>query len=104
MWGRPLTVWLCAGHWTKHWVFWAGPMSGAAIAALTYEFTFRPSHDPVRPGTCWFVGCQVSNVSVSCSSVQLIDARLRSAGPVSHAAPATEGRPPAVRLCCFTSC
>ena len=33
---------------THHWVFWVGPMSGALIAALMYELTFRPSHDPVR--------------------------------------------------------
>ena len=31
----------------NHWVFWAGPMSGALISALVYELTFRPSHDPV---------------------------------------------------------
>ena len=29
-------------------MFWVGPMSGALIAALVYELTFRPSHDPVR--------------------------------------------------------
>ena len=29
-------------------MFWAGPMSGAIIAALVYELTLRPSHDPVR--------------------------------------------------------
>ena len=33
-------------------MFWAGPMSGSLIAALVYEFTLRPSHDPVR-GTGW---------------------------------------------------
>ena len=26
--------------WTDHWVYWLGPLIGAALAALIYEFVF----------------------------------------------------------------
>lgn len=30
-----------AGQFPDHWVFWIGPLSGAVLAALIYEFGFR---------------------------------------------------------------
>ena len=30
-----------AGAWADHWVYWVGPLSGGAIAALVYEGVFR---------------------------------------------------------------
>ncbi len=35
------------GDWTHHWIFWVGPFTGAIVAFLVYEFTFRPSQEPV---------------------------------------------------------
>jgi len=34
---------LVAGVWKDHWIFWVGPLAGAAIAGVVYEFCF--SHD-----------------------------------------------------------
>lgn len=31
---------LVAGVWKDHWVFWVGPLAGAAVAGLVYEFCF----------------------------------------------------------------
>jgi aquaporin TIP len=31
---------LVANQWADHWVYWLGPLIGAAIAALVYEFVF----------------------------------------------------------------
>ncbi len=35
------------GDWTHHWIFWVGPFTGSIVAFLVYEFTFRPSQEPV---------------------------------------------------------
>ena len=31
---------LMAGAWDNHWLYWAGPLAGGAIAALVYETVF----------------------------------------------------------------
>ncbi len=31
---------LVANQWADHWVYWLGPLIGAGIAALVYEFVF----------------------------------------------------------------
>ncbi|KAJ4747149.1 Aquaporin TIP1-1 [Rhynchospora pubera] len=33
---------LVSWSWENQWVYWAGPLAGAAVAALTYELFFRP--------------------------------------------------------------
>lgn len=35
--------------WTNHWVYWAGPLIGAAIAAIVYDNIFigEPTHEPL---------------------------------------------------------
>lgn len=35
--------------WTHHWVYWLGPMTGAAIAAIVYDTLFISDsmHDPL---------------------------------------------------------
>nr|AEF59492.1 aquaporin-like protein [Gardenia jasminoides] len=39
---------LVSWHWTHHWVYWAGPIIGAAIAAAIYEIFFMDrSHEAV---------------------------------------------------------
>ncbi len=34
---------LAAGVWDNHWIYWIGPLVGAALAALIYEFVFLRS-------------------------------------------------------------
>jgi aquaporin TIP len=36
--GPALVTW----SWKNQWVYWAGPLAGAAVAALSYELFFRP--------------------------------------------------------------
>ncbi|OMO58876.1 Major intrinsic protein [Corchorus capsularis] len=38
--------------WANHWVYWAGPLVGAAIAALVYDNIFigNASHEPLSTG------------------------------------------------------
>jgi hypothetical protein len=36
--------------WENHWVFWAGPCVGSAVAALTYELVFRPDYEALATG------------------------------------------------------
>ena len=46
------------GDWTHHWIFWVGPFTGAFVAFLVYEFTFRPSQEPVSlPHACPIAIC-----------------------------------------------
>lgn len=35
--------------WTNHWVYWLGPMAGAAIAAIVYDNIFigEVTHEPL---------------------------------------------------------
>jgi len=35
-----------AGSWVDHWVFWVGPMTGAAVAAVVYDATLKEAVDP----------------------------------------------------------
>ena len=42
---------LVAGAWDYHWVYWVGPLAGAALAAFVYSISFRtrspgPAEDP----------------------------------------------------------
>eukprot|EP00244_Chara_vulgaris_P012074 TRINITY_DN622_c0_g1_i4.p1 TRINITY_DN622_c0_g1~~TRINITY_DN622_c0_g1_i4.p1 ORF type:complete len:218 (-),score=23.52 TRINITY_DN622_c0_g1_i4:216-809(-) len=39
---------LVSGTWANHWVYWVGPLIGAAIASLVYTWVFLP---PSRPAT-----------------------------------------------------
>lgn len=33
------------GRWDDHWVYWAGPLLGAAIASLSYWFLYLQAHE-----------------------------------------------------------
>jgi MIP family channel proteins len=48
---RSLAPALVAGAWDYHWVYWVGPLAGAALAAFVYSISFRtrspgPAEDP----------------------------------------------------------
>ena len=43
---RSLGPALAALNWEAHWIFWAGPFAGAAVAALFYRFIRQP--EPVE--------------------------------------------------------
>jgi len=32
---------LASGYWQDHWIFWLGPMTGAGVVALGYNYVFR---------------------------------------------------------------
>ena len=36
---------LAAGAWADHWIFWVGPLTGASMAALFYQYVFQRSSD-----------------------------------------------------------
>eukprot|EP00884_Botryococcus_braunii_P016715 jgi/Botrbrau1/3727/Bobra.0363s0012.1 len=38
------------GEWRDHWVFWAGPIVGAALASFVYEIVFRPDYEMLTTG------------------------------------------------------
>ncbi len=39
---------LAAGNWAGHWLYWAGPIIGASLAAVSYGRLFpKPAHDAV---------------------------------------------------------
>lgn len=47
---RSLGPALATGQWSGHWIYWVGPLAGAALAALTYEFLRKGSaHDTRTP-------------------------------------------------------
>lgn len=45
---------LVGWRWHQHWIFWVGPLIGAALAALIYEYVVIPvepphQHQPLAP-------------------------------------------------------
>ena len=47
---RSLGPALLSGTWTDHWVYWAGPIAGAAVGALAYHFIRSASPPSDRDG------------------------------------------------------
>ena len=39
-----------ANFWDDHWIYWLGPLIGAAVAALVYEFVFLQREDEREEG------------------------------------------------------
>ena len=46
---------IVANIWTDHWIYWLGPLIGAGVAALVYEFVFLHREDG---GDGWCPGRQ----------------------------------------------
>ncbi|XP_064596671.1 aquaporin-like [Liolophura sinensis] len=39
---RALGPAIFSGHWDRHWIFWAGPFTGAALAVVVYKYMLDP--------------------------------------------------------------
>lgn len=44
--GRWIGPAVASGFYDNWWVYWVGPLLGGVIAALVYEYAFRPSRNP----------------------------------------------------------
>lgn len=40
---------LASGHWNNHWLYWAAPLLGGALAGLVYHFVLAEPAAPVAP-------------------------------------------------------
>ncbi|XP_032569418.1 LOW QUALITY PROTEIN: lens fiber major intrinsic protein-like [Chiroxiphia lanceolata] len=49
---RALGPALVTGVWDHHWVYWLGPVLGALLAGLTYEFVLAPGASREKLGAC----------------------------------------------------
>jgi glycerol uptake facilitator-like aquaporin len=47
---RSLGPALIHGQWADHWVYWAGPIVGAIVAAVTYVLIFGTKDDQAKLG------------------------------------------------------
>ncbi|KAM6039081.1 LOW QUALITY PROTEIN: uncharacterized protein VSU04_015616 [Chlamydotis macqueenii] len=47
-----LAVAIVTGVWDDHWVYWLGPVLGAVLAGLSYEFAFAPDASREKLGAC----------------------------------------------------
>ncbi|KAM6038946.1 LOW QUALITY PROTEIN: aquaporin-4-like [Theristicus caerulescens] len=49
---RSLGPAIVTGIWDDHWVYWLGPVMGAVLAGLSYEFVFAPGASREKLGAC----------------------------------------------------
>ncbi|XP_059688756.1 aquaporin-2-like [Gavia stellata] len=49
---RSLGPAIVTGIWDDHWVYWLGPVLGAVLAGLSYEFVFAPGASREKLGAC----------------------------------------------------
>ncbi|XP_069662551.1 aquaporin-2-like [Haliaeetus albicilla] len=49
---RSLGPAIVTGVWDDHWVYWLGPVLGAVLAGLSYEFVFAPGASREKLGAC----------------------------------------------------
>ena len=45
---RAFGLQVTSGHWSYWWVYWVGPLAGAAAAFLLYEFLYLERNPPER--------------------------------------------------------
>ncbi|XP_075381588.1 aquaporin-2-like isoform X1 [Mycteria americana] len=80
---RSLGPAVVTGIWDDHWVYWLGPVLGAVLAGLSYEFVFAPSASREKLGAC-----------LACRDVALVETTSPSpSSPSARSPPA----PPAER-------
>ncbi|XP_074709882.1 aquaporin-4-like [Strix uralensis] len=80
---RSLGPAIVTGIWDDHWVYWLGPVLGAVLAGISYEFIFAPGASREKLGAC-----------LACRDVALVETTSPSpSSPSARAPPA----PPAER-------
>ncbi|KAM6230969.1 uncharacterized protein M6G45_015367 [Spheniscus humboldti] len=80
---RSLGPAVVTGIWDDHWVYWLGPVLGAVLAGLSYEFIFAPGASWEKLGAC-----------LTCRDVALVETTsLSPSSPSARSPPA----PPAER-------
>ncbi|XP_072214138.1 aquaporin-4-like isoform X2 [Excalfactoria chinensis] len=75
---------IVTGIWDDHWVYWVGPVLGAVLAGLCYEFIFAP-------GASWDKLC----ACLSCRDVTLVETPTPSPSSPSTAPLSAACAPPA---------
>ncbi|CAN8207222.1 unnamed protein product [Coccothraustes coccothraustes] len=68
------------GVWDDHWVYWLGPVLGAVLAGLSYEFILAPGASREKLGAC-----------LACRDVALVETPSLSPSSVAHGPPAPPG-------------
>ncbi|XP_017692089.1 PREDICTED: aquaporin TIP3-2-like [Lepidothrix coronata] len=71
------------GVWDHHWVYWLGPVLGAVLAGLSYEFVLAPGASREKLGAC-----------LACRDVALVETPSPSPSSLSARGPPA---PPAER-------
>ncbi|XP_075301875.1 uncharacterized protein LOC142365182 [Opisthocomus hoazin] len=77
---RSLGPAVITGIWDDHWVYWLGPVLGAVLAGLSYEFVFAAGASREKLGAC-----------LACRDVALVETT-----SLSHSSPAAPRGPPAL--------
>ncbi|XP_031949910.1 lens fiber major intrinsic protein isoform X2 [Corvus moneduloides] len=82
---RSLGPAIVTGVWDDHWVYWLGPVLGAVLAGLSYEFVLAPGASREKLGAC-----------LACRDVALVETPSLSPSSVAHdpsASPAEQREP-----------
>ncbi|XP_068853859.1 aquaporin-2-like [Aphelocoma coerulescens] len=70
---RSLGPAIVTGVWDDHWVYWLGPVLGAVLAGLSYEFVLAPGASREKLGAC-----------LACRDVALVETPSLSPSSVAH--------------------
>ncbi|XP_065609927.1 aquaporin-4-like isoform X2 [Cyrtonyx montezumae] len=81
---RSLGPAIVTGVWDNHWVYWAGPVLGAVLAGLCYEFIFAPGASREKLGAC-----------LTCRDVAVVETTTPSPSSPSTAPLSAARTPPA---------
>ncbi|XP_033367600.1 LOW QUALITY PROTEIN: aquaporin-2 [Parus major] len=73
---RSLGPAIVTGVWDDHWVYWLGPVLGAVLAGLSYEFILEPGASREKLGAC-----------LACRDVALVETPSLSPSSVAHGPP-----------------
>ncbi|KAM4880718.1 aquaporin-2-like [Sylvia borin] len=73
---RSLGPAIVTGVWDDHWVYWLGPVLGAVLAGLSYEFLLAPGASREKLGAC-----------LACRDVALVETPSLSPSSVAHGPP-----------------
>nr|XP_032641419.1 aquaporin-5-like [Chelonoidis abingdonii] len=81
---RSLGPAVLTGIWDHHWVYWIGPLLGAVLAGLSYEFLFASSASREKLVAC-----------LTCRDIDIVETASMSRSSLSTAPQdATRAKPP----------